>query len=98
MAKSKKSRRARRQIKQKRAAVEQVAERQSPATTGEAVRVGAVTDGSAPSGKTVDIASSNNRKAVNFAQEYLYVYKEMRNILMISVVMLIVLVGLSFVI
>ena len=37
-----------------------------------------------------------NRKAVNFAGEYFYVFFDMRNVLLISVLMFVVLVALSF--
>lgn len=37
-----------------------------------------------------------NRKGVNFAAEYFYVYFDMRNVLLISVLMFVVLVALSF--
>jgi hypothetical protein len=38
------------------------------------------------------------RKTVNLAQDYFYVYQELRTVLIVAVLMLIVLVGLSFVI
>jgi hypothetical protein len=38
------------------------------------------------------------RRSADFVQEYGYVYKELRNVLIIAVLMLVVLVGLSFVI
>lgn len=38
------------------------------------------------------------RRTINFVQEYAYVYKELRNVFIIAVLMLVVLVGLSFVI
>lgn len=41
-------------------------------------------------------ATALNGKVVNFAQEYFYVYHDLRNVLIISVLMLVVLVGLSF--
>lgn len=37
-------------------------------------------------------------KAVNFAREYFYVYSELRNVLVITVFMALVLMGLSYVI
>jgi hypothetical protein len=43
----------------------------------------------------------NNRKAtaaVNFAQEYFYVYSEFKTIFVITVIMFVVMVGLSYVI
>ena len=50
----------------------------------------------APAPKKTEAAAIINHKIVNFAQEYSYVYYEMRNVLVISVVMLVVLVVLSF--
>jgi hypothetical protein len=37
------------------------------------------------------------RKGVNFAQEYAYVYKELRNIVLIAVGMFVVMVALSYI-
>jgi hypothetical protein len=37
-----------------------------------------------------------NRKGVNFAGEYFYVYFDMRNMLLISVLMFVILIALSF--
>jgi hypothetical protein len=37
------------------------------------------------------------RKGVNFAQEYAYVYKELRNILLIAIGMFVVMVALSYI-
>jgi len=48
--------------------------------------------------KAAQATPANNRKAINFAQEYFYVYSELRNILIITVLMFVVMVGLSFVI
>ena len=39
-----------------------------------------------------------SHKAVNFAQEYFYVYVDLRNILIVAALMVAVLIGLSFVI
>lgn len=52
----------------------------------------------APPAKASQAAPANNRKAINFAQEYFYVYGELRNILIITVLMFMVMAGLSFVI
>jgi hypothetical protein len=41
---------------------------------------------------------SVKRKTIDFVQEYAYVYKDLRNVLIIAVVMFVVLIGLSFVI
>ncbi|HXV44037.1 MAG TPA: hypothetical protein VEC96_13300 [Anaerolineae bacterium] len=48
--------------------------------------------------KAAQAASINNRKALNFAQEYFYVYSELKNVLIITALMLAVMVGLAFVI
>ena len=48
--------------------------------------------------KAAQATPANNRKTINFAQEYFYVYSELRNILIITVLMIAVMVGLSFVI
>lgn len=39
-----------------------------------------------------------SRKLVNFAEEYSYVFYDLRNVIIISLLMFVVLVGLSFVI
>jgi hypothetical protein len=91
MAKSKKSRRARRQEAQKQAAKPIVT---SPAPTSVVEAVSATPGASTP--KQVETTPANNHKMVNFAREYFYVYQDMRNVLIISVLMFAVLVGLSF--
>jgi hypothetical protein len=48
--------------------------------------------------KAAQAAPLNNRKALNFAQEYFYVYTELKNVLIITVLMLAVMIGLGFVI
>jgi hypothetical protein len=48
--------------------------------------------------KMAQAAPLNNRKAVNFAQEYYYVYGELVTILSLTVIMFAVMAGLSFVI
>jgi hypothetical protein len=54
---------------------------------------------SAPA-KSTQAAVVNNRKfaAVNFAQEYYYEYSELSKILVITVILFVVMIGLSFVI
>jgi len=52
---------------------------------------------SAPA-KIAQTAPVNNRKVVNFAQEYFYVYSELTTILIITALMFGVIMGLSFVI
>jgi len=41
-------------------------------------------------------APANNRKLIDFAQEYYYVFYDMRNIVLIGLLMFAVMVGLSF--
>jgi hypothetical protein len=48
--------------------------------------------------KADQAAPLNNRKALNFAQEYFYVYTELKNVLIITALMLAVMVALGFVI
>lgn len=50
--------------------------------------------------RVAEPAMVNSRKAasINFAQEYFYVYSEFKTILIITVLMFVVMVGLSFVI
>ena len=43
-------------------------------------------------------AQSLRRKTVNFIQEYAYVFKELRNVIIVTLLMFAVMVGLSFVI
>ena len=45
-----------------------------------------------------DQPAVSRSKSVNFAQEYFYVYNEVRNILIVAGLMLVVLFGLAFVI
>ena len=51
---------------------------------------------------TIETGSETNgavpKKVVDFVQEYAYVYKEMRNVFIIAVIMFVVLFGLSYVI
>jgi hypothetical protein len=55
-----------------------------------------------PSGPAAQVVAptlaASNRKTVNFAEEYHYVYAELRNIIIIATLMLAVMIGLSFVI
>jgi hypothetical protein len=48
--------------------------------------------------KAAQAASIGNRKEINFAQEYFYVYTELRTILIITLIMFVVMAGLAFVI
>ena len=36
------------------------------------------------------------RKTVNFAQEYLYVYTELRNVLIVALIMFVIMFGLAY--
>jgi hypothetical protein len=78
MAKSKKSRRARRVEIQKPPAQPAVAPQPAPETT--------------------PVAPANNRKLINFSQEYFYVYHDMRNVVIIGLLMFAIMTALSFVI
>lgn len=53
-----------------------------------------------PIPRAAEPALANGRKAaaVNFAQEYFYVYSELKTIIAITALMFVVMVGLSFVI
>ena len=94
---AKRSRRERRQEigKQRVFTTPQITPIESPAA--EAVPP-VVRDPLIPSLKAAQATPATNRKVVNFAQEYFYVYSELRNILIITVLMFAVMVGLSFVI
>lgn len=49
--------------------------------------------------KAAEAVPANNRKSiVNFAQEYFYVYRELVTIMAITILMFVVMIGLSFVI
>ncbi len=91
MAKSKKSRRARRQEIEK--------QRQKTADAAVTPEVAPAVEAQ-PTPEAVEVAPSPkfNRKAVNFAQEYFYVYTELRNIFVIAVIMFIIMVGLLYVV
>ena len=80
---AKKSRRTRRQEAQKQP---------QPAPTPQS----AVTEAPKPAIEVAEPAPAANRKAFNFAQEYFHVYFDMRNVLIISVLMFVVLIALSF--
>ncbi len=101
---AKKSRRARRQEKQKQLSEKPtVADFPPPVTSVETpiatpVVVTPTPEVVTPPAEPVKTASPTRRKKVNFAQEYFYVYSELRGFLLITVVMFVVLVGLSFVI
>ena len=87
MAKSKKSRRVRRQ--------ETVKPKQnggSAATVQSAGRVQAPTPAPVKPAPTPAVP----RKVVNFVEEYHYVYTELRNVSLVAVAMFIIMVGLSY--
>lgn len=88
---AKRSRRERRQETEKRrpgipGAPEMVETRMQTISPGPAAQVVAPTP------------AASSRRGINFAQEYHYVYAELRNIAIISILMLAVMIGLSFVI
>ncbi len=80
---AKKSRRTRRQETQKQP---------KPAPTPQPV----ITEAPVPAALPVEPAPATNRKGVNFAQEYFHVYFDMRTVLIISALMFVVLIALSF--
>ncbi len=93
MAKTKKSRRARRQESEK--------QRQSSASTPifDSVEPGTDEDSELTSTETSD----NNRqtlrgKAVDFVQEYFYVYTDLGNMIVIAVILFVIMVGLLYLI
>jgi hypothetical protein len=92
MAKSKKSRRPRR---------EQI-ERQKPTIIDSSTTVESTPGRSEiaanilPTPKAAEPAPSVRRKIIDFGQDYFYVYTEMRNILIVTVAMFAVMIGLSF--
>lgn len=95
---AKKSRRTRRQEaeKQKKSAFDIAAA--SAAESAPAVS-NAIPQPAAPAAQPVVAETSAvNRKVVDFVQEYFYVYLDLRNILIVAVLMVAVLIGLSFVI
>lgn len=51
-----------------------------------------------PEVNVAETPQSMARQAVDFVQEYSYVYKELRSVLLIAIVMFIVLFGLAYVI
>ena len=90
---AKRSRRVRRQETEKQ---RQFAS--PPMTSVELPAVEAVEDEFPLPMKAAQAAPINNRKVVNFAQEYYYVYPELRNIMIITAILFVVMIGLSFVI
>jgi hypothetical protein len=87
MAKSKRSRRAQ----------PEVTERQQQRAADGAAQTATALNGSlsAPAGR-VEVAGQPRRKTVDFAEEYYYVYQEMRNILIVAVLMFLVMIGLAY--
>lgn len=86
MAKAKRSRRARRQR-----TVKQQQQVTSPAPQD---KVESGVEESQPPEVVED--ASTPRNVVNFAREYFYVYTELRNILIVAIVMFIVMAGLAY--
>ena len=80
---AKKSRRTRRQESQKQP---------KPTPPSQPLTV----EAPAPVAEPAESAPAANRKGINFAQEYFHVYFDMRNVLIISALMFVVLIALSF--
>ncbi len=93
MAKTKRSRRFRRQEteKQRNTALDEAVAVATPEATLDTLPPPVIRNVSKTSGVTPSAD-------VNFGQEYFYVYHELRNILLITVLLLAVLIGLSFII
>ena len=89
MAKSKQSRRARKQQTEKRLQQKATA----PTTAPEVEEQPQVIDTPEPVAQPI---SGPIRKAVNFADEYYYVYTDLRNITIVSVVMLALMFALGY--
>ena len=51
-----------------------------------------------PIALATDAPRGSGRKLVNFGEEYFYVYREMRSILLVAVVMFVVMIGLAYLI
>ena len=95
---AKKSRRARRQSgeKQRKMGIESTSKPQT--TVAEPVFTPKATAPEIDLSQVVEAEPTIQPKQMNFIQEYFYVYQEVRNVLIVAVLMLVVLVGLSFVI
>ena len=100
MAKSKKSRRTRRQEteKQKQQATQNITVEASAEAISDDAPVVVKANLPASTANGAASAPAASRKTINFAQEYFYVYGELRNILIVALLMFGVLIGLSFVI
>jgi hypothetical protein len=91
MAKSKKSRRARRQ--------ETAKQKQSPVSKLSTTEIESAAE-ETPSPEPVETIPEPviKRKVVDYAKEYYYVYAELRNILIVAIVMFLLMLGLGFLI
>ncbi len=87
---AKRSRRARRQQSEKGRRVGPTAVQPAPVEKVPA-------DTAAPR-VAVETTLPTKRRTLDFVKEYAYVYKELRNVLIIAILMFVVLVGLSFLI
>jgi len=87
---AKKSRRARRQTREERQETTTPSAESSPSATA--------TEASIPEPVSEERSSPRTRQDSNFRQEYFYVYTDLRNILIVAILMVGVLIGLSFVI
>ena len=93
MAKSKKSRRVRRQEAEKQR------QRTDTSRVVEPVEVESVKE-TPPESEAVEAAPipQIHRKAVDFAREYFYVYTDLRNIFVIAVILFVIMVGSLYII
>ena len=93
MAKAKKSRRTRRQEAEKQR------QRTDTSSVVEAIEVEPVVETS-PEPEAIEETPTPQirRKVVDFSQEYFYVYTDLRNIAIISLVLFVIMVGLLYVI
>jgi hypothetical protein len=92
MAKSKKSRRLRREqtekLRQRITSTLTSAQETAPAEISEAPGETTL--------ETAQVTAGPRRRGVDFGHDYYYVYTEMRNILIVAIAMFAVMVGLSF--
>ncbi len=86
---AKRSRRSRRQAREERQQTPPPAESPTPSTT---------TEPSTPEPVVEQKSSERSLQDSGFAKEYFYVYTDLRNILIVAILMMGVLIGLSFVI
>ncbi len=96
MAKAKKSRRARRQEAERQ---RQKTDTTHVVETAELESVESIVEPSPePEAVEEDSTSQIRRKVVDFSREYFYVYTDLRNIAIISVILFVIMVGLLYLI